>query len=286
MANSANQTRLELYRNSVTNFDHFLSEANQLDYVRRVDRTLNTAINRLEPVFKRMFNRQLSELLKRLRRFETLLTESDDNERANNLWIGIWNSVVEITSEEPTDSLQAIGNAIFQEGAKSLLEFLGNPSPISFTIINRRAIAYRRSDKAIKGINETTQSIITNLIDRAIENGTSYTQFAKELREQFNDFSRDRAKRIATFEIRDRHGGGQDVAANELTKKGFVVEKRWFSRGDNRVRPEHKDYDAQGYIAEDEEFKSDTGKTAKRPPTDPGCRCVVVRRVRVPTKEN
>ena len=270
---------------TVQGFDQLLIETNQVRYLRRVDRTIDRSVRRLEPVLQRMFRRQLAEVNKRLTRFETLLTESSEDEkrRAKNLWATIWQQVVKITVDEATDSLQELGEAIFQEGATSLLDFLGDPVPISFEVVNRAAIAFRRADKAIKGINETTQAMIDTLLDEVIEQGTSYNKFAKTLEERFTEFSKKRAKRIAVFEIRDRHAGGQTQAAKQLQKEGLIVEKRWVSRGDSKVRPEHEEYDKLGYIPEDQEFKTDSGEAVPRPPTDPGCRCVIVRRLKVRT---
>lgn len=283
MGNYSKKHKLQLLHSSITKFDHFLTEANTVDYIKRVDRTLDRAINRLQPVFSRMFNRQFTEVKKRLEVFEPLLQESvqDDKAKARKRWIAIWRAVVRITSEQPADSLQDIGEAVFQEGAESLLTFLGNPAPISFELINRAAIRYRRSDKAIKDINETTQNLVTSLIDQAVEEGFSYTKFQRQLSERFEEFSRKRAKRIAVFEIRDRHAGGEEETARQLKKQGVTVEKRWVSRGDNKVRPDHEDYDKMGYIPEEDEFLADSGNSVPRPPTDPGCRCVVVRRIRI-----
>ena len=83
--------------------------------------------------------------------------------------------------------------------------------------------------------------------------------------------------KIAINEIRERNSGAAEITANELKEAGFIIEKSWVTKGDNKVRPEHKANEAQGWISIDEDYQSGDS----RPPTDQGCRCVQVYRSRL-----
>lgn len=276
-------------------FDNLLLEVTVVQYIQDFEARERRLSKGITPNVKQFFTKQKTELLKRFDKvIKPLLSESaiSSLEEVNipkKVWLPLWLQVVKETTVILSEPLEEAGEEIAVQEYRSLLDFFGfeGENPISFTIYNRRAIGAFNPLKSISNINSTTQDEINSLVDEAIRNGYSYTRLRRTLSSKFNSFNtkpdkngRTRADRIAINEIRERNSKASELVADELTKKGYTIVKRWVSRGDNKVRAEHKAYEKLGYIPEKSEFKDEeTGKVADRPPTDEGCRCVTVRRL-------
>lgn len=261
-----------------------LKEINQVEYIELFEKREDRFIKKLIPIVKRYVREQKKELLKRFDNdIKPLLQESNVTNLVEatirSEWLALWEEVVEVTKDILIEPLEEAGETIFREEYNTLLDLLGfeGGSPISFDIVNQRAINFFNPEKTIKNISDTTQDSIRRLVNTAVEEGLSYTQLSKNISTMFSEFNTDkdkngrtRADRIAINEIRERNSGSGQIVANELKNKGFTIEKRWITRGDNKVRPEHTENEEQGYIPVKDNYQSGD----LRPPTDPNCRCV------------
>jgi hypothetical protein len=162
-------------------------------------------------------------------------------------------------------------------GGGRLVDDLDLPITISFNLDNPRAVAYavKNAAEKVRQINDATRDMINRVIVKAIEDGTSWDNTAKELRATFKEMGRGRAERIARYELGAGYEQGKKLAAEEMTAQGLTMEKKVVTAGDDRVRPSHRENEAAGWIGMDEAFPSGDDIF----PSDPGCRCSVIWRV-------
>lgn len=191
-------------------------------------------------------------------------------------WVPYFDSAVQLTKTQMEEGLfDNIMSSLFMGGGH-LVDDVGVPLTIGFNLENPRAVDWARRHAAgqVAKINLTTMEGINRVIVAAVENGDSYTKTAERLAQMF-EFSPGRAKRIAVYEIGNAYEQGKKMAAGEMAAQGLVMEKKWQSAGDERVRPGHRENQAAGWIAMDAPFPSGD----ELPPADPGCRCVGLWRV-------
>lgn len=161
-------------------------------------------------------------------------------------------------------------------GGGHLVEDIGVPLTIAFNLENPLAVAYAASHAArqVTRINDTTRAGINRIIMAAVDNGTSYTRVAAQLREAY-EFSAGRARRIAVYEMGAAYEQGKKMAADQMELQGLRMEKGWQSAEDSRVRPAHRENQGAGWVAMDAPFPSGD----ELPPSDSGCRCTILWRV-------
>jgi SPP1 gp7 family putative phage head morphogenesis protein len=147
---------------------------------------------------------------------------------------------------------------------------------MSFTLEHPAAAAYlqERGAERVTRIRQTTRETLRAILGRAAEEGWSYQRTAKAIRERYRHFSKDRARNIAVFELGDAYEHGNMLVAKDLQDGGLEMQMSWLTVGDDRVRPEHRANQAEGWIPLDDAFSSGSD----RPPTDPGCRCTLLMR--------
>lgn len=203
-----------------------------------------------------------------------------DAEARPTIWQGDWmpyfdQAVTATRGEMEAGLFENILEALVMGGGH-LVDDVGLPLSISFGLENPRAVewATRHAAGQVTRINLATMEGINRVIVEAVRNGDSYTRTAARLAGMF-EFSPGRAERIAVYEIGTAYEQGKRMAAGEMARQGLVMEKKWQSAGDARVRPAHRDNQAAGWIAMDAPFPSG----ADLPPSDPGCRCVALWRV-------
>lgn len=196
------------------------------------------------------------------------------------VWVGDWIPYFDTAAHLTRSRMEAglfdnIISALFVGGGH-LVDDVGVPLTIAFNLENPRAVAWAtaRAARQVRRINDVTREGINRVIVAAVENGTSYTRVAGQLREMF-EFSEGRAHRIAVYEIGSAYEQGKKMAAGEMAGQGLRMEKKWQSAGDQRVRPSHRENQGAGWIGMDEPFPSG----ADIPPEDPGCRCAGLWRV-------
>lgn len=143
---------------------------------------------------------------------------------------------------------------------------------ISFRLPNDRALDFildRPLDR-IKGIDATSLKVIKKHLVNAVEDGESYTEVAKKIREDVPGTSQYRSKLIAVTEMGDAYAEGTMVGANQLQAKGLTMQKRWLTSKDPKVTAGCRMNAAVGWKPLDYVFLSGG---ILRPLRFPGCRC-------------
>jgi uncharacterized protein with gpF-like domain len=202
-------------------------------------------------------------------------------------WQNAFQRAVDKTLQLFTGPIDSATTTSLLRGAKRLIATV--KGGIAFDLKNTRAQAYLKANPAaakVAGINDTTREAIAGLVEKAVTNGTSYDDLAKQITQRFEDFSaprphehaRTRAQLVAIQEVGQAYVDGAKMAGQELADAGVDLEKHWSSVGDAKVDPDIcAPNDAQGWIPFDEDFQS--GHSA--PLGHVGCRCdLMVRRAR------
>lgn len=203
--------------------------------------------------------------LKHFATFEDRFTESVSNDELD--------SAFDFSAID--DQLLALINEFIEKGltygAQALIAQFD--SDIVFSLENPRAVAYTENYAAtqVKGINETSKSELRNVLARGVDNGWSYTRLARAIKDTFNTFSSQRAHLIAVTEIGNAYQEGNMIVAHDLQASGLTMEKHWKTVGDDRVDPDCKANDDEGWITVANTFSSGH----QRPLAHPRCRCVL-----------
>lgn len=198
-------------------------------------------------------------------------------------WAPIWESVTQATAVDFNSYLdRSILSALIMGGGNLFDEINADPARlgISWNLENPRAVEYAAEHAAeqVTKIDETTRSYLNTMIHQATNEGWSYTKLQRAIGSRFVEFAtggeNPRSRRVAVFELGDAYEAGNEAAARQMQEAGLVIEKKWATIGDDRVRPTHTDSQAEGWQLMDHIFASG----ATRSPTDPGCRCVMLYR--------
>lgn len=121
-------------------------------------------------------------------------------------------------------------------------------------------------------ISKTTRDELRRIVGDGVSAGSSYGEIAKQIREVDPwVFSKARSKTIAVNEVGRAYGWAAHEPGRELSKDGYVLEKKWASSDDDKVRPEHMQNEEAGWIPFDEEFPGTGDQYA--PSFDINCRC-------------
>lgn len=153
---------------------------------------------------------------------------------------------------------------------------------IDFDLEHPRAVSYMqgRAGDRVSLVNATTKEDIRRIVTRGVDEGKSYQQVAKELRDEYASFRvpkpqqhiRDRAELIAITEIGEGYEAGNLAVAEELQASGLQMVKSWLTVGDSRVSEGCKENQGAGWIALGDAFPSGH----QRPLRFPGCRCTLL----------
>lgn len=140
--------------------------------------------------------------------------------------------------------------------------------------------------KFAQSLIETDKNKLIDIIARGLSNGDSVPKIRRNIVEQFNEFSKMQAERIARTEvIRTSNLGTIDA----WKQSGIVTGKQWLTAMDDRVDPLcsymngkvmvglDKNYFDKGEILEVEDHKVDFSYgSVKVPPLHPNCRCTLL----------
>lgn len=199
-------------------------------------------------------------------------------------WAAAWNAAEASTEAAFTGPIDEGIRISLVAGANNTVAQL--EAGTTFTLEHPGAIKYAKQHAAeqVTKINGTTRDILNRIVVNGTEQGLSYGQIAKQIKDEFGEFAvswpqehiRNRAHAVAVFETGDAYEAGNRMVADELTAEGLEMEKFWQTVGDSRVRPSHSANQAQGWIPIDQSFQSGHDRS----PTDPGCRCSTLYRVK------
>lgn len=149
---------------------------------------------------------------------------------------------------------------------------------ISFEIVRPEAIKFLNARALIYSkIPETTKNLIKPILLEALETGQSYQKTSKIIKDNYG-FSKSRSQMIATNEIGNAYEEGNYQMMEEVQKKGFKVEKKWLTVGDDDVTEECKAYQDMGWISFKKKFTTSGVAPDDRSPrhSNPRCRCTTL----------
>jgi uncharacterized protein with gpF-like domain len=129
----------------------------------------------------------------------------------------------------------------------------------------------------IIGITQTSQELMSRIIQRAFDEGLGIDKAQALIREQFPTYSRVRAETIARTEIVSASNLGSMQGARAT---GLTLNKTWLATRDDRTRADHIEADGQT-VGMNDSFN--VGGEAMQYPGDPSasagnvinCRCTV-----------
>lgn len=256
-----------------------LSRFLEADRAMTRDRLLAKKIRPLQRQVAGIFTTQGEEFLKRFGRlrdeFSEAVTTAD--------WLPLWTAVAKSTNAPFTETLDAaILDALILGGGElfKAIQTDAGELGISWDLKNPRAVSYAQQHAAaqVVRINDTTRSYLNAMITQAADEGWSYDRLSRAIGDRFTEFAtggkNPRSRRVAVYELGDAYEAGNAMAAEEMEAAGVEMEKKWLTVGDDRVRPSHRESQAEGWQPLDHVFTSGED----RPPTDPGCRCVTLYR--------
>lgn len=191
-------------------------------------------------------------------------------------WEKAFDATANQTVADFVDPIVAAVEEALMAGAEALTKDLKLDT--AFDLKNPRAVAYIKSRGAenVKGINDTTREILRAIVADGADEGLSYTDIAKNIRDRFDMFSRARATLIAVTEVGNGYEAGNRILVDGLTEGGLEMEKSWLTVGDAQVDPECAANEAEGWIPVDQAHASGD----MQPLAHPRCRCTELYRRR------
>lgn len=124
---------------------------------------------------------------------------------------------------------------------------------------------------------KTTRDELRRIIADGLDNNGSYGSIAREI--EASDpfvFSKTRAKLIAVNEI-GRAYGWADAEPSRVLAKDYILEKKWETSKDEKVRPTHAQNEGEGWIPFDKNWTGTGDEYA--PSHDINCRCTGTDRI-------
>lgn len=198
-------------------------------------------------------------------------------------WVAKFDKAVAATVELFTGPIDAATTSAVLLGAKAMLGTL--KASIGFDLANPRAAAWLAENPAaerVTMITETTRGYIAALVDRAIEDGASYSELARRITDRYEEMAAgkpqlhidSRAHLIAVTEVGEAYSAGNLMAGQALEDDGIPMEKAWDTVGDGRVSDGCDENAAAGWLPLAAAFPSGH----QRPLRFPGCRCDLLMR--------
>jgi len=220
----------------------------------------------------RFFRKSQKEVQALLIKYDT---QKDFNSDLKELLeeISLWMATIISTKAKP----------VISKWTKETLKF--NPNfAINWDLRNDPAVRYLDDLVTIHSnnylewsIGHTTYVRVTNLVNKWVSEGLSYTEIAEDINKiDPVVFSKNRSKMIAVAELWTAYEQGKFMPMQELQDEGEIVLKKWLTVNDEKVRPEHHQNQTDWYIPLDIPFSWTGTKVA---PAPPNCRCSLIYKV-------
>lgn len=222
---------------------------------------------------QRVFGKQESIFLKQMERYQDRFSESLESGDLDRIMAQV---TIETQDEMGSVIMSASGKAMETAANHRIADMaLG----ISFDLGNPRAVQWLSENAALRvsQINETTRQTIATIVNKSVEEGWSYNETAKEIKERFEEFRigkpqqhiQSRAHLVAVTESANAYEAGNKMVIDQMAEAGLRMEKKWQTVGDDRVSEECEANEGEGWIPADQEHASGH----MHPPRFPGCRC-------------
>lgn len=149
----------------------------------------------------------------------------------------------------------------------------------AFNMVNPAIVDFLadKSATTITNINDTTRSLLRELLSSEAAEGSSIDQIARSMRARFVQFDEVRSKTIAQTEVLS---ASNFASVEGMIQSELIDEKEWVATKDDRTRPDHLAFDGvKAKVNEDFNF---AGLTAPYPggfgipEQDINCRCAVI----------
>ena len=242
---------------------------------------------KLTAAMARAFRAEERAFLARLKQRQAAFPSESLREVAERIdWEDLYDDAATETQLKFAEPLDEFSAKLLQAGMTAAATELDLET--TFDLAHPEAVAYleqKGADRVTK-IRDTTRDRLRTLLTRAADEGWSYARTAREISALYRSMAgpqrgvaqvshlRSRAEAIAVFELGDAYEHGNMLVAKDLQASGLEMQKKWLSVGDDRVRPEHRANQEQGWIPLDDAFQDGND----RPPSDPGCRCTLLMR--------
>lgn len=175
------------------------------------------------------------------------------------------------------------------KGAHSIIQKLKLAQfGVSFDIRNDDALKFLNSKLQFElsnykgNINNNTKEKIAEILNEAVMTGESYTETARKIMAQGDKgvFSLARAEHIAQREIGHAYSKGNRIPIDEFQGRypDRLVEKKWQTVGDHKVRETHRQNERDGWKLLQERH-SGTDEDMAPSTKDFRCRCVEIYRL-------
>lgn len=249
---------------------------------KQIDKKLAAPIAKLQKELARLFKLQgdhiVAALAPTLRAYFSEAGASLTEAGLDSDFDSVFDKAALSTSADMLDALDTAVRAVLITGGNDIIKTLGGG--IAFNIDNKRAKQYiaNYGGDLITAIDDTTRDDIKRLLRAGVANGTSYSEIAREIKARYvqmavgkpQEHIRSRAELIAVTELGNAYQAGNLAAVETIADKGFALQKRWLTVGDDKVSEGCKKNADQDWIPLDTEFASGDA----RPLRFPGCRCV------------
>lgn len=208
-------------------------------YIRNQELTKTRALYKILQSQKARFIERLQRSEKHIKNLEIKITPDD-----------LIDPFLDEIAPDVPEYLLTVLPTIMNEGAKGSIrrykDLLPEGYSLSFDIETSPASNYLRDLEDLQlsqrqgSILKTTRDELRDIMARAIDDGKSYGELAKEIQQEDPwVFSKARATLIAVNEIGHAYGWGNHEPAVELGRQGYVLEKHWRTSQDERVRAKH-----------------------------------------------
>lgn len=241
---------------------------------------------RLRQKVKGYFNKQMDWLIDRIKALSYFTDDAKgfrriERKTAQEDISNLMNELPEV--ESMVDAMGTTAGSTYKKGnqdahAKLKMAEAG----ISFEVMNPKATEYIAKLKSLHlsnnrgSITRDTKRKIQQLLMEGVDKGTSYSEMARQIREQGNAgvFSRARAELIAVNQVGKAYGTGNDEMIREYMKEtSAIIQKFWQTVEDSNVTPECAANEEQGWLGMDEHYPS--GDTHAPRASNPRCRCAM-----------
>jgi HK97 family phage portal protein len=168
--------------------------------------------------------------------------------------------------EKITDLMEPLAKASIKNGAETLIEdfSLGISFDITSPFIPE---FFKGREMLITNINRETFEQLKNTLEEGLANGETIKELSNRVGNVYDVARGSRSKLIARTEVNTANNFGH----MEAMRQAEIEKKEWVTAGDEKVRDEHVQNEADGCIGRNDTF-SGTGESY---PGEPNCRCVV-----------
>lgn len=140
---------------------------------------------------------------------------------------------------------------------------------LNFSLLHGNLLTYAKKQTAtmIGGVNKTTASLVSDIIQGGIDANASTREIGRLISEA-TGFNRSRAELIARTETTKAFNGAPTESLSVLAQEGNrTFTKEWSTVGDDKVRDEHAEMEGE-VVGIDDEFSN-----GLQYPSEPNCRC-------------